>query len=101
MSLQYLHSMIRVRNLDSALDFFVTKLGLVETYRKEVPAGRFTLVFLAAPHDLELAQSRSAPLLELTWNWDDEDYDGVDGEVTDAEGDEDVEDYDGENDVDD
>lgn len=60
--MKYLHTMIRVRNLDAALDFFVDKLGLVETRRKDVPAGKFTLVFLAtAPGE---------PEIELTHNWD-------------------------------
>ena len=62
--MQYLHTMIRVRDLDAALDFFVNKLGLVETRRKDVPKGRFTLVFLAtAPGE---------PEVELTHNWDQE-----------------------------
>ena len=76
MSLRYLHSMLRVTNLDNAMDFFCNKLGLIEVSRKEVEAGRFTLVFLAAPHDLEDAQAHSAPLLELTYNWDEEKYNG-------------------------
>jgi len=75
MSLRYLHTMVRVGNLDSALDFFVNKLGLIETRRKEVEAGRFTLIFLAAPHDYENAKQTSAPLVELTYNWDESDYD--------------------------
>ena len=76
MSLQFLHSMIRVGNLDTALDFFCTKLGLIETSRYDNQGGRFTLVFLAAPHDLESAQEKSAPLVELTYNWDESDYAG-------------------------
>ena len=60
--MKYLHTMIRVLDLDAALDFFVNKLGLVETRRKEVPAGRFTLVFLAT--------EPGAPEVELTHNWD-------------------------------
>lgn len=75
MSLQFLHTMIRVGDLDAALDFFCTKLGLIEMYRKEVEQGRFTLVFLAAPHDIEDAKTKSAPLVELTYNWDESDYD--------------------------
>lgn len=64
-AMQYLHTMIRVRDLDAALDFFVNKLGLVETRRKDVDAGRFTLVFLAtAPGE---------PEIELTHNWDERD----------------------------
>ena len=74
MSLQYLHSMIRVGDLDAALDFFCTKLGLVEVSRKDFEEALFSLVFLAAPHDLEAASRSSAPLLELTHNWDEADY---------------------------
>jgi len=65
--MKYLHTMIRVRDLEQSLDFYCNKLGLIEIKRKEVPAGRFTLVFLAASEQ-ESAQ------LELTWNWDDEEY---------------------------
>ena len=69
MAMKYLHTMVRVTNLDESLDFYCEKLGLVEVGRKDVPAGRFTLVFLAAPGD-ESAQ------VELTWNWDSEEYPG-------------------------
>jgi lactoylglutathione lyase len=65
--MRYLHTMVRVRDLEASLDFYVKKLGLRELRRKESEAGRFTLVFLAAPGD-ESAQ------LELTYNWDPEDY---------------------------
>jgi lactoylglutathione lyase len=68
--------MIRVGNLDTALDFFCVKMGLIEVNRTEVENGRFTLVFLAAPHDLETAKSKSAPLVELTYNWDEDEYAG-------------------------
>ena len=74
--MQYLHTMVRVADLDASLDFYCAKLGLVEVSRNEVPAGRFTLVFLAAPDDVEMAQERKAPLIELTHNWDSQDYDG-------------------------
>jgi lactoylglutathione lyase len=74
--MRYLHSMIRVSDLDAALDFFCNKLGLVETRRSEHEKGRFTLVFLAAPEDLEQAREKQAPLVELTYNWDEHDYDG-------------------------
>ena len=70
--MQYLHTMIRVRNLDVSLDFFCNKLGLVKTRRYDNEKGRFTLVFLAAPADLETAQSQQAPLVELTYNWPDD-----------------------------
>ena len=70
--MKYLHSMIRVRNLDESLDFFVGKLGLKEVRRVDHEGGRFTLVFLAAPNDLESAKELKAPLVELTYNWPDE-----------------------------
>ncbi|MBX2813460.1 MAG: VOC family protein [Myxococcales bacterium] len=63
--MKYLHTMVRVRNLDAALDFFVHKLGLVETRRKEVEKARYTLVFLAT--------ALGEPEVELTFNWDQED----------------------------
>ncbi len=66
--MKYLHTMVRVKDLDKSLDFYCNKLGLKEIKRKEVEAGRFTLIFLAAEGD-ESAQ------VELTYNWDTEDYD--------------------------
>jgi len=74
--MHYLHTMIRVSDLDETLHFFCTLLGFVETDRKEVEAGRFTLVFLAAPGDVQAARAHKAPLVELTWNWDPETYTG-------------------------
>ena len=65
--MKYLHTMVRVTDLNTSLDFYCNKLGLIELRRKDVEAGRFTLVFLAAPGD-EDAQ------IELTWNWDPESY---------------------------
>jgi lactoylglutathione lyase len=67
--MRYLHTMVRVTDLDASLDFYCNKLGLVELQRRDVEAGRFTLVFLAAPGN-ELAQ------VELTHNWDPETYTG-------------------------
>lgn len=67
--MKYLHTMLRVGNLDSALDFFVNKMGLTETRRAENAGGRFTLVFLAAPESLEAE-------IELTYNWDEHEYAG-------------------------
>ena len=67
--MKYLHTMVRVSDLDASLNFYCNLLGLVEVRRKDVPQGRFTLVFLAAPGD-EDAQ------VELTYNWDPEDYTG-------------------------
>ncbi|RME17512.1 MAG: lactoylglutathione lyase [Alphaproteobacteria bacterium] len=73
--MKYLHTMIRVTDLDESLDFWVNKVGLVETGRSENPAGKYTLVFLAAPEDEESARASRAPELELTYNWDsDETY---------------------------
>jgi lactoylglutathione lyase len=74
--MQYLHTMVRVADLDAALDFYCAKLGLAEVSRVDNPGGRFTLVFLAAPDDLELAGQRKGPMVELTHNWDPEDYQG-------------------------
>jgi lactoylglutathione lyase len=68
--------MVRVTNLEDSLDFYCAKLGLKELYRSEHEAGRFTLVFLCAPGDEELAKARKAPLVELTYNWDPEAYEG-------------------------
>lgn len=73
MSLEYLHTMVRVHNLDESLDFYCNKLGLIETRRMENEGGRFTLIFLAAPHDVERAKESKAPLVELTYNWPDDD----------------------------
>jgi lactoylglutathione lyase len=74
--MEYLHTMVRVGNLDRALDFYCNKLGLREVRRTENEKGRFTLVFLAAPGDLPHAAESKAPLLELTHNWDEHDYAG-------------------------
>ena len=67
--MKYLHTMVRVSDLEESLDFYCRKLGLIEVRRKDVPQGRYTLVFLAAPGD-ESAQ------VELTHNWDEESYTG-------------------------
>jgi lactoylglutathione lyase len=74
--MQYLHTMLRVSDLEKSLDFFCDKLGLVEISRKDYEQGRFTLVFLAAPADADAARERKAPMVELTWNWDPETYTG-------------------------
>ncbi|MGH1376181.1 MAG: lactoylglutathione lyase [Alphaproteobacteria bacterium] len=79
MALEYLHTMVRVKDLDQSLDFYCSKLGLVEVSRKDVESGRFTLVFLSAPGDVQKAQEsgdigeQKSPLLELTYNWPAED----------------------------
>jgi lactoylglutathione lyase len=74
--MEYLHTMVRVTDLDASLDFYCNKLGLVEVRRQESEKGRFTLVFLAAPGDAARAQAEFAPLVELTYNWDPEAYSG-------------------------
>ena len=68
--------MIRVSDLEESLDFYCKKLGLVETRRRDSKAGRYTLVFLAAPEDRGRADSEASPLIELTYNWDPEQYTG-------------------------
>ncbi|NWG91480.1 MAG: VOC family protein [Parvularculaceae bacterium] len=74
--MEYIHAMVRVSDLDQSLDFYCGKLGLLEISRTENESGRFTLVFLAAPGDAAAARSRKAPLVELTYNWDREEYSG-------------------------
>lgn len=73
--MRYLHTMVRVRDIDESLDFYCNKFGLVEFSRMENDKGRFTLIFLCAPEDLENAKARKAPLLELTYNWPSENGD--------------------------
>ena len=74
--MEYLHTMVRVTDLDAALDFYCAKLGLVEIRRYESEQGRFTLVFLSAPGDVARAKEEQAPLVELTYNWDPEELEG-------------------------
>ncbi len=74
--MRYLHTMVRVADLDQALSFYCDALGLEEASRFDSPGGRFTLVFLCAPEDKEAALARRAPMVELTYNWDSEDYQG-------------------------
>ena len=74
--MRYLHTMVRVADIDASLDFYVAKLGLKEVRRHESPQGRYTLIFLAAPEDEASAKGSKAPLVELTFNWDPEDYRG-------------------------
>ncbi len=73
--MRYLHTMVRVQDVDESLDFYCHKLGMVETRRKEVPEGKFTLIFLAAPKDEQRSVTENAPELELTYNWEPEAYD--------------------------
>ncbi|WP_312815158.1 lactoylglutathione lyase [Brevundimonas sp.] len=74
--MRYLHTMVRVKDLEASLHFYCDLLGLVETRRMESEAGRFTLVYLAAPQDADRARAEKQPEIELTYNWDTEDYDG-------------------------
>jgi lactoylglutathione lyase len=74
--MEYLHTMVRVTNLDESLDWYCGKFGLVEIRRTQSEAGRYTLVFLAAPGDVERARESKSPLVELTYNWDPEQYTG-------------------------
>jgi lactoylglutathione lyase len=74
--MRYLHTMVRVADLDKSLAFYCEHLGLEEIRRIENKGGRFTLVFLAAPGDAERAKADQAPMVELTYNWDAEDYKG-------------------------
>jgi lactoylglutathione lyase len=74
--MRYLHTMVRVRDLDRSLGFYCDLLGLREVRRIDNERGRFTLVFLAAPNDAARAATEDAPMVELTYNWDAEDYAG-------------------------
>lgn len=74
--MHYLHTMVRVEDLDRALDFYCTKLGLVEVYRRDDEKGKYTNVFLKAPDDDVDLERKRAPLLELTYNWEKEAYTG-------------------------
>ena len=74
--MRYLHTMIRVTDVDRSLDFFCDKLGMKEVRRHESEQGRFTLIFLAASEDEASGRDSKAPLVELTWNWDPEEYKG-------------------------
>lgn len=72
--MNYLHTMVRVSNLEESLDFYCKKLGLVEVKRIENEQGRFTLIFLAASSDLKQVELTKGPMLELTYNWDPQAY---------------------------
>jgi lactoylglutathione lyase len=74
--MRYLHTMVRVADVNAALDFYCNKLGMSEVRRQENEQGRFTLIFLAADQDEKSGREASAPLLELTYNWDPETYSG-------------------------
>jgi lactoylglutathione lyase len=72
--IRYLHTMVRIGNIEQSLDFYCNNLGLEEVRRIESEGGRYTLIFLAAPGDKDRAATERAPLLELTYNWDPESY---------------------------
>lgn len=70
--MKYLHSMVRINNIETSLDFYCNKLGLVELRRHDNEDGKYTNIFLCAPEDTKAVQEGNAPLLELTYNWPDE-----------------------------
>lgn len=72
--MRYLHTMVRVTNIEESLNFYCKLLGLIEVRRHESEKGRFTLIFLSAPEDHSNALATQAPLVELTYNWDPEVY---------------------------
>lgn len=74
--MEYLHTMVRVSSLDESLHFYCDLLGMEEVNRRDSEKGRFTLVFLCAPGDRESAHANQSPMIELTWNWDPEEYTG-------------------------
>lgn len=74
--MRYLHTMVRVKDLEASLHFYRDLLGLVQTRRMDSEAGRFSLVYLAAPQDQSRAEAEKSPEVELTFNWDPEDYQG-------------------------
>ncbi|MCH9845313.1 MAG: lactoylglutathione lyase [Alphaproteobacteria bacterium] len=74
--MRYLHTMIRISDIDESLDFFCNKLGMSEIRRVDNEQGRFTLIFLAASDDIAAAKANQAPMIELTYNWESETYNG-------------------------
>ncbi|VFU07153.1 putative lactoylglutathione lyase [Methylocella tundrae] len=74
--MEYLHTMVRISDLEKSLEFYTDKLGLVEIKRVESEAGRYTLIYLAASGDAVRAKQSQAPLIELTYNWESEVYTG-------------------------
>jgi lactoylglutathione lyase len=75
--MHYLHTMVRISNVDESLDFYCNKLGLKEVRRTDSEQGRYTLIFLAGDEDMGRAQSdEKSPMIELTYNWDPEEYSG-------------------------
>ncbi|WP_292085423.1 MULTISPECIES: VOC family protein [unclassified Brevundimonas] len=74
--MRYLHTMVRVKDLEASLHFYRDLLGLVQTRRMDSEKGRFSLIYLAAPQDVGRAEAEKSPEVELTFNWDPEDYQG-------------------------
>ena len=74
--MRYLHTMVRVGDLDRSLDFYRNKLGLEEVRRMDSEQGRYTLIYLTAPEDEARARADWAPMIELTYNWDEHEYTG-------------------------
>ena len=74
--MEYLHTMVRISNVEESLDFYCNKLGMVEVRRTESEVGRYTNIFLSAPGDTESAKENWSPTIELTFNWDPEQYTG-------------------------
>ncbi len=74
--MRYLHTMVRATDLDATMEFYCGHLGLEEVNRYDSEAGRFTLVFLAAPEDMDSAREGASPCIEITHNWDPEEYGG-------------------------
>ena len=74
--MEYLHTMVRVGNLEKSLEFYCSALGMVEVRREDRPQGEYTLIFHAMPADIQKFGKTSAPLLELTYNWNEHDYSG-------------------------
>ena len=72
--MRYLHTMVRVTDIEKSLDFYCNKLGMQEVRRKDVEDGRYTLIFLAASNDMARAKAERGPMIELTYNWDPEVY---------------------------
>ncbi len=72
--MRFLHTMVRVTNIEESLNFYCNLLGLIEVKRNEFEKGRFTLIFLSAPEDYNQARITQSPLIELTYNWDSEAY---------------------------
>lgn len=74
--MRYLHTMVRITDIDKSLDFYCNKLGMKEVRRVDNEAGRYTLIFLAGSDDEARGKAERAPLIELTYNWDPENYSG-------------------------